>query len=156
MDINATLFGQMITFALFVWFTMRFVWPPIIQALEHRRAKIADGIAAAEAAQCELAAAQEQVQERLATARLEASKVIDEAHKQARLLVEEAKRVAVAEGQRLIQKAQAELAQQVAEAREQLRAEVANLALMGAAKVVGHGVDTAANQALLQQLIEEV
>ncbi len=156
MDINATLLGQMITFLLFVGFTMKFVWPPIQQALEKRRIAIADGLAAAEAGHRELASAEQVAHKNIAASRQEAARILEETHKQVSMILEEAKIMAQEEGQRLGQKAEADIAQQYEQAKEQLRQEVARLALMGAERVVAKEIDAATHQALLNQLIKEV
>ena len=124
MNINLTLIGQMIAFVGFVWFCMKFVWPPIIAAMEERENKIADGLAAADRASHDLELAKEKAVERLKEAKQEAAGIIESANKRANQLVEEAKDAAVAEADRVKASAQAEIEQESNRAREALRAEV--------------------------------
>ena len=136
MNINATLFLQAIVFAILVWFTMRFVWPPITKALDERAQKIADGLAAADKAKTELAAANKRVDEQLAQTRDETSKRLADAEKRAQAIVEEARKRADEEGAKIIAAAKAEAEQQVVRAREALREQVAVLAVKGGWKNV--------------------
>lgn len=154
MNINATLLGQMITFALFVWFTMKFVWPPLMGALEARRAQISDGLAAAERGRRELELAHEQVQKKIEAAHHQAMGIIESAHKQASAIVDEARSQATLEAERVLSKGKMELEQQFERARQQLSAEIASIALKGAEKVVGQEVDAAKHQLLLEELVK--
>ena len=138
MNINLTLFGQMVTFAFFVWFCMKFVWPIILQAMEERQQKIADGLDAADRAVRDLDAAQSKVSDQLKEAKQAAAGIIDQANKRANQIVDEAKEQATAEGERLKVAAQAEIEQEVNRAKEELRATVAGLAIAGAEKVGRH------------------
>ncbi|MFT4823493.1 MAG: F-type H+-transporting ATPase subunit b [Halioglobus sp.] len=156
MNINLTLFGQMIAFICFVVFCMKYVWPPIIAAMHERAEKIADGLAAADRASHDLELAQEKAVERLKEAKVEASGIIDAANKRAGQIVEEAKDVAVVESDRVKVSAQAEIEQEMNRAREQLRGQVAGLALSGAEKVLGSAIDREAHAALVDQLAAEL
>jgi len=155
-NINLTLFGQMVTFAFFVWFCMKFVWPVILQAIEERQQKIAEGLDAADRALRDLDDAQSRVADQLNKAKQEAAGIIDQANKRAAQIVDEAKQQAVAEGDRLKAAAQAEIEQEVNRAKEALRASVAGLALAGAEKVLEASVDDEANRALVDKLAEQL
>lgn len=156
MNINATLLGQVISFAIFVWFCLKFVWPPLIAAMEERKAKIADGLDAADRAMRDLELAQNKAVDRLKEAKQEAAAIIDEAKKRASQIVEESKDKAREEGERLITAAQAEIEQEANRAREQLRSQVVVLALAGAEKVLERSVDDATNRALVEQLAAQL
>jgi F-type H+-transporting ATPase subunit b len=156
MDINMTLLGQTIAMIVFVWFCMKFIWPPLMNAIEQRRRNIADGIAAGEKGQKELAEARHGSEAILAEARQKAVQVVDLAHKRGNELVGEAKNVAMAEGQRLVSQARSEIANEQTRARDGLRKEVSALALAGAAKVLGREVDAKAHAALLDELAAEL
>ncbi|NKB46475.1 MAG: F0F1 ATP synthase subunit B [Legionellales bacterium] len=156
MNINATLIGQMITFGLFVWFTMKFVWPHILNAMQEREDKIADGLAAAERGRHELAIAQEKVTEQLREAKTKAAAIVDTAHKKADQLIEQARTEAVVEKKKIVQQAQEEIAQEKYQALQALKQHVAVIALSGAEKIIGREVDEAANKDILDQLIEEL
>ncbi len=154
MNINATLLGQMITFTLFIWFTLKFVWPPITKALANRQAKIAEGLAAAERGEKSLELAQQKTTERLREAKHEASHILDQANHRANDIIEAAKSKAREEGERLLGLAQQEIVQEVAQAKQNLRERVALLAVQGAERIIEKEIDSAANQALLDDLIE--
>lgn len=156
MDINATLLVQMITFALFIWFTMKFVWPPISTALDDRQAKIADGLAASERGQRELELAQVQVNESLRGAKGQAHEIIEKANRRAVQIVDEAKVHARGESDRQSKIAKEQLAQEVSQARESLKKQFSSLAVLGAEKILEREVDEAANGALLDSLIKEI
>ena len=156
MNINATMLGQVISFAIFVWFCMKFVWPPLIAAMEERKAKIADGLDAADRAMRDLELAQNKATDQLKEAKQEAAVIIDEAKKRASQIVEESKDKAREEGERLITAAQAEIEQESNRAREELRSNVAVLALAGAEKVLGRSVDDATNRDLVEQLAAQL
>ncbi len=156
MNINLTLIGQSITFALFVWFCMKFVWPPIMAALDERRKKIADGLAAAERGTHEQELAQKRAAEVLHEAKQQAQEIIGQAQKRASEIVDESKQLARDEGERLLIAARAEIEQEVNHAREELRGQVANLAIAGATKVLRREVDAAANEDLLKDLVSQL
>jgi F-type H+-transporting ATPase subunit b len=156
MDINITLLGQMITFAVFVWFTMKFIWPPIIQAMRDREKKIADGLQAAERGQHELELAQHKATEQLRDAKLQAAEILDAANKRGNQIVEEAKERAREEGERLLVLARNDVEQEMHAARQQLRSEVAKLAVAGAEKILRKSVDAATQRELVNHLIAEI
>jgi F-type H+-transporting ATPase subunit b len=155
-NINLTLFGQMIAFVGFVLFCMKYVWPPILAAMAEREKKIAEGLAAADRASRDLELAQEKAVERLKEAKHEAAGIIDAATKRSAQIVEEAKQSAGVEAERVKVAAQAEIAQETNRAREQLRGQVAALALAGAEKVLGAEIDQKAHAALVDKLAAEL
>ena len=152
MGINLTLLGQMGTFLVFIWFTKKFVWPPVMQALEERRTRIADGLAAADRGQRALENADAQVAERLREARQQAAQIIEQAERRGAELVEEAKENAQAAGERLLAQARAELEQDTNRAREALRGEVAAIALSGARQLLEKEIDASTHRDLLDRL----
>ncbi len=156
MNFNYTLIGQTITFFFFIWFCMKFVWPPIMNALHTRRTKIADGLAAAEKGQHEEELAKQRASEILKEAKEQAGEVIRNAEKRAGEIVDEAKNDAKAEGERLVHAAQAEIDQNITRAREELRGQVVSLAVAGAEKIVGRSVDAAANNDIIDKLVAEL
>jgi F-type H+-transporting ATPase subunit b len=156
MDFNLTLIGQTIAMIVFVWFCMKWIWPPVMAAIEQRRKEIADGIAAGEKGQRELAEAKQNADALLQEARQKAVQVVDIAHKRSSELVGEAKHVAVAEGERLITAARSEISNEQTRARDNLRKEVAALAVTGASKLLGREVDAKAHAALLDELAAEL
>jgi F-type H+-transporting ATPase subunit b len=151
-NINLTLIGQMITFALFVIFCMKYIWPPIVAAMQERAVKIADGLEAADRAGRDLELAQERATKRLHEAKEEASVIIEAANKRGSQIVEEAKDQAREEGNRLKTAAQAEIEQEVNRAKEQLRGQVGSLAIAGAEKVLEASIDENAHKALVEKL----
>lgn len=156
MNINATLIVQIITFAFFVWFTMRFVWPPITKALDERRDKIADGLAAAERGQKDLELARYRAVQDLRDAKVQAADIVDKAQKRAAFVLDEAKKSAQTESARLIQMAQEQIMQEVNLARESLRKQTSKLAIAGAEKILEREVDEKTHQAIFDQLIQEI
>jgi F-type H+-transporting ATPase subunit b len=156
MDFNLTLIGQTIAMIVFVWFCMKYIWPPVMAAIEQRRKEIADGIAAGEKGQKELAEARHGSEAILADARQKAVQVVDLAHKRGNDLVSEAKSAATAEGERIVSQARGEIANEQNRARDGLRKEVSALALAGAAKVLGREVDAKAHAQLLDELAAEL
>jgi F-type H+-transporting ATPase subunit b len=156
MDFNLTLIGQTVAMIVFVWFCMKYIWPPVMKAIEQRRKEIADGIAAGEKGQKELAEARHGSEAILADARQKAVQVADLAQKRGNDLVAEAKSLAAAEGQRLVSQARGEIANEQNRARDSLRKEVSALALAGAAKLLGREVDAKAHAALLDELAAEL
>jgi F-type H+-transporting ATPase subunit b len=156
MDFNLTLIGQTISMIVFVWICMRYIWPPVMGAIEQRRKEIADGIAAGEKGQKALADARHGSDAILAEARQKAGQVVDIAHKRSSELVGEAKSLAVTESERIVTAARGEAANEKTRARDALRKEVAALALAGARKVLGREVDAKAHAALLDELAAEL
>lgn len=156
MNINLTLIGQSITFIAFVWFCLKFVWPPLMGALEERKKKIADGLAAAERGAHEKELAEKRAAETLHEAKNQAQDIINQAQKRASEIVEEAKDTARTEGDRIVAAANAEIEQEVNRAREQLRGQVATLVIAGAEKVLKKEIDAGANEAILQDLVAQL
>ncbi|MCB1865692.1 MAG: F0F1 ATP synthase subunit B [Chromatiales bacterium] len=152
MNINLTLIGQMLSFVVFVWFTMKFIWPPIVKALEERKAKIAEGLAAAERGVHEQELAQKRATETLHEAKQQAADIIGQANKRAGEIVEEAKVAAKSEGERLLHAAQAAIDQEVARAREELRGKVVELAVAGAAKILEREVDAETHRGVVDKV----
>jgi F-type H+-transporting ATPase subunit b len=155
-NLNATLIAQFVVFFILAGFTMKFVWPPLIKALDERAKKIADGLAAADRGKADLAAAEKRIQGELASARDEGQKRIGEAEKRAQLIIEEAKKTAAEEAARIIANAKADAQQQVNQAREELRGQVATLAVKGAEQILKREVNAAAHADLLNQLKTEL
>lgn len=156
MDINLTLIGQMITFALFVFVTMKYVWPPIMKGLADRQAKIADGLAAAERGQHDLELAKHKAAEQLKLAKTDAAEIIDHANKRAVRIVEEGKENARTEGDRLVEAAQSTIEQSVQSARAALLKEFSQIALDGVEKILQEKVDPATHRRFVDQLIAEI
>ncbi len=156
MNFNATLIGQMITFGLLVLFTMKYVWPPIIQAMQERQKRIADGLASAERGVREQELAKTKAAQLLKEARQQAAEIVAQAHKRANEIVEQSKQDARVEGDRQLGAAKAEIEQEVNRAREQLRSQVVSLAVAGASKVLKREVDEAANAAMLDDLVSQL
>lgn len=156
MNLNATLIAQFVVFFILAGFTMKFVWPPLIKALDERAKKIADGLAAADRGKADLAAAEKRIQGEMASAREEGTKRIGEAEKRAQLIIEEAKKAAAEEAARIIANAKADAEQQANRAREELRGQVATLAVKGAEQILKREVNAAAHADLLNQLKTEL
>lgn len=156
MNINLTLFGQTIAFAIFVWFTMKFVWPPITQAMQERQKKIAEGLDAAGRAQRDLGLAQEKASQTLRETKEQATQIIEHANKSANLIVEDAKEQARSEGERLIAAAKVEIEQEMNRAKDQLRAQVAILAIQGAERILESEVDPKAHSELVNKLASQL
>lgn len=156
MNINLTLFGQMLAFAVFVWFTMRFVWPPLVKAMDERKAKIAEGLAAAERGQHEQELAERRAKDTLQEAKQAAAEIRSKAEKQAALLIEEARDKAKEEGSRQLAAARAEIEQETTKAREVLRAKVAELALVGAEKILRKEIDASAHQDIVDSVANQI
>ena len=156
MSINATLIGQMITFSLLVWLTMKYIWPPIITALEERKAKIADGLAAAEKGQEGIKLAEKKAISVIKEAREHSAEIISSAQKRANELVEESKLQAKKEGERLLEAAKAQIQQEILQARENLRKEVSSLALRAAEQILKEEIDKAKHQNILNRAVEEL
>ncbi len=156
MNINATLFLQAIVFAILVWFTMRFIWPPITAALDERARKIAEGLAAADKAKADLAAADRRVEDELSRVRNEVAAMRADAERRAQVIVEEAKTRANEEAARIMAAARAEADQQVVQAREALREQVAALAVRGAEQILRKEVNAGVHAELLGRLKAEL
>ena len=156
MNINFTLISQAMAFAVFIWFTVRFVWPPLMRAIENRQKTIAEGLAAGERGKHELELASQRSAEAVRDARQRASEIIAQAEKRAAEIVEEAKGAAKDEGGRILAGAKAEVEQEVFRAREALRQQVAELALAGASKILRREVDAKAHADLLTSIKAEL
>jgi F-type H+-transporting ATPase subunit b len=156
MNINASLIGQALAFAILIWFMVKFIWPPLITAIEERQKKIADGLAAADKGAKSLDEAKAAGAEIIKEARAQAMKIADQAGRRSNEMIEEAKTTAIAEGQRLIGDAKAEVALESNRAREQLRKEVATLAVTGASKLLGREIDAKNHADLLDKLALEI
>ncbi len=156
MNINASLFLQAVVFAILVWFTMKFVWPPITKALDERAQKIADGLAAADKAKSELSSANKRVEAELATSRTETAARLAEAARRGQSRVEDAKSKATAEGNKIIAAAKVEAQQQLNRAREVLREQVAALAVKGAEQILRREVNATVHADLLGRLKTEL
>jgi F-type H+-transporting ATPase subunit b len=155
-NINLTLIGQIIAFAVFVAFCMKFVWPPLINAMQERAKKIADGLDAANRAERDLKLAQEKAGSQLREAKEQAAQIIEQANKRAGQIIEEAKESASQEGDRLKAAAQAEIDQEVNRAKETLRNQVSALAVAGASKILETSIDVEKHNELLNKLAEEL
>lgn len=156
MHINLTLIGQSITFLIFVWFCMKFVWPFIRKAMDARTQQIAEGLSAAERAHRDLELAKDKVSSQLKDAKVEAASIIEQANRRAAQIIDEAKERAREEGDRIKVSAQAEIEQESNRAREQLRAQVGALAVAGASRILGRAVDENAHRDIVDQLAQEL
>jgi len=155
-SINATLIVQMIVFAILVWFTMRFIWPPLTAALDERAKKIAEGLSAADKAKADLAAANQRVEQQLSAARTDAAKRLADAERLAQQTIEEAKARAAEEGAKIVAAARAEADQESVKAREVLREQVAALAVKGAESILKREVNAGVHAELLSRLKTEL
>lgn len=156
MSINATLLGQMISFLVFVWFCMKFVWPPLINAIEARQKKIADGLADADRAAKDLEVAQANIADQLKDAKAAANEIIEAANKRKNQIVEEAKAEADAERAKIIAQGKAEIEAERNRVKEELRKQVAALALTGAEKILERSIDEAAHSDIVNKLVAEI
>ena len=156
MNINLTLFLQMIAFAAFVWFCMKFVWPPIVTALAERKTKIAEGLAAAERGHHEQELGQQRATEIMKKAKSQAADIVNQANRRATEIVDEAKQDARQEGGRLVHAAKAEIDQEVNRAREELREKVAVLAVAAAEKILEKEIDPTAHTAIVDSFAKQI
>ena len=156
MNINATLILQSIAMLIFVWFCMQVIWPPILRALDERRAKIADGLAASDRAEVELEAAKTTANEQISEARSKAGEILDQAQQRHTQILDQAKDDATAERQRQVTAAEADIALAANQAREDLRSSVADLAVLGASRILEKEVDAKTHNELLDKLISEI
>ncbi|MCP4470939.1 MAG: F0F1 ATP synthase subunit B [Gammaproteobacteria bacterium] len=156
MNFNATLIGQTITFAVFVWFCMKYIWPPLMAALDERNARISEGLAAAQRGQQDLEDAQAKVGESLGEAKQQAQEIINQAQKRANEIVDEAKDSARDEADKIKAAASADIAQQITAAREHLRKEVSAIALAGTQQILKREVDAKAHAAVLDELVAQI
>ena len=156
MSINATLIGQMITFALLVWFTMKYIWPPLFDSLEQRKKKIADGLAAAEKGHEEMHLAEKKAKGVLKDAKVQSSEIVNLAQKRANEIVEASKDTAKKEGERLILVAKVQIEQEKQQAKEGLRKEVAALALRAAEQILSAEIDKTKHQDILGKISNQL
>jgi len=156
MNFNLTLIGQMISFAVFVWFTMTYVWTPIVRALDARKAKIAEGLAAAERGHHEQELGRKRAVETLQQAKSQAAEVIGQAQRRANEIIEQAKLDARAEGERMLVAARAELDQETNRAREALREKVGELAMAAAQKILEKEINAAAHKSIVDSFAKQI
>ena len=156
MNFNATLIGQSITFLVFVWFCMKYVWPPLMTALEERKVRIADGLAAAERGQKDLELAQSKVSDNLKEAKAQAQEIINQAHKRANEMVDEAKGTARDEAEKIKAAATTDIEQQINAAREHLRKEVSLIAVAGAEQILKREVNAETHGKVLDDLMAQI
>ena len=156
MNINLTLIGQTITFIIFVWFCMKFIWPPIMNALNERRKTISDGLAAAEQGQREREKGQMDANELVEEAKSQAQEIIVRAEKRGAEVVVDAKNEAQTEGERILNAARGEIEMEANRTREQLRVQVAQLAVSGAEKILAKEIDAKAHEKMLSDLADNL
>jgi len=156
MNMNATLIGQAIAFAIFIAFCMKYVWPPIMQALEERTKKIAEGLAAAERGRHEQELAEKRAQQVIHEAKDQANEIISQAQRRGNDIVDESKESARVEGERILTTAQAEIEQEANRAKDELRGQVSTIALAGAAKILDREIDDKAHTDLLDELVSRI
>lgn len=156
MNPNITLLGQMISFAILIWFSVKFIWPPLIKAIEERQQKIAEGLAAADNAQKNLAQADAKVADELKSARAKANEIIEQAHQRANALIDAAKADAIAEGTRQKALAEAEIEAAANRAKEDLRKQVSLLAVTGAEKLLKREINANDQKALIDELAAQL
>lgn len=156
MEINATLIGQMLVFGVLIWFSWKFIWPPLTRAVEERQKKIADGLAAAERGQKELQASHGEAAGIVSEAREKALRIVDQANRRSNEIIDEARSTAIAEGQRLVGDARQEAQLEQARARDALRKDVATLAVAGASRLLEREIDPKAHADLIEKLAREI
>lgn len=156
MNINLTLIAQLVSFAVFVWFTMKFVWPPLVKAMDERKAKIAEGLAAAERGQHEQELAERRAKDTLHQAKQQAAEIKANAEKQAAMIIEEARDKAKEEGGRQLAAAQVEIEQATNKAREVLRSKVAELAVLGAEKILRKEINADAHKDIVESVANQI
>ena len=156
MDINLTLIGQTIAMIVFVWFCMKFIWPPILEALEERQQQIEEGLAAADKSQEKLVEAQAKADEIVAEARQQATGILDQAHARANEIVAEGKDSGVKERERQLTAAQTEIEAETNKAREELRGQVSAIAIASAEKILKREIDDKAHDDILGKLAQEI
>lgn len=156
MNLNATLIGQTITFAIFVWFCVKFVWPPLINAIEERQKGIANALASAEEAKKEQADTKALLDKEITQAKIQAQEILDLANKRHSQILEEVKAEAEATKAKIIAQGYAEIEAERKRVQEELRVKVASLAIAGAEKIVGRTIDEAANSDIIDKLVAEL
>jgi F-type H+-transporting ATPase subunit b len=155
-DINATLWGQTIAMIVFVWFCMKFIWPPLLEAIEERQAKIEEGLAAADKGEEALVAAKAEADEIVADARKQATGILDQAHARANEIVAEGKAAGTKERNRQLEAAKAEIEQETNRAREELRGQVSAIAVASAEKILRREIDDKQHEDILGKLASEL
>jgi F-type H+-transporting ATPase subunit b len=155
-NINATLFAQMIVFAILIWVTMKWIWPPLMAAIEDRQQKIAEGLAAADRSKKDLAQAEEKVNEVIREARVKAAEIVSQAETRRSQIIDQAKDEAIEEGNRQKTAAAAEIASMGNRAREELRKQVSAIAIAGTEKLLKREIDANAHKALLDELASQI
>ena len=155
MNLNATLFGEILIFCVFIWFVMKFIWPPLIKVMEERKQTIADGLAAAEKGNRDAELAQVKAKETINEAKTKAAKILEKAEQRAHAVVEASQGKAREEGERLIGMAQTDIQQQMVAARESLIQEVTGLAMQGASKILNAEVNEKTSARLVDEMIKE-
>jgi F-type H+-transporting ATPase subunit b len=156
MNLNATMILNSIAMMIFVWFCMKFIWPPLMKAMDERREKIADGLAASDRAEQELAEAKVQAETQIRDARDKAGEIVEQANHRHSQILEQAKEDALAEKKRQVSAAESEISLAANQAREELRASVASLTLLGASRILEKEVDADTHRELLDKLIAEI
>lgn len=156
MDFNVTLLIEMLTFGMLVWLTMRFIWPPILKAIEDRQKKIADGLAAGVRGERGLELARKKAKEELIKAKVESANIIGQTNRQAALLIEAAKKNAEEAAKKVVLAAKDEIAAEAEKIKKQLRVQVANLVMDVSYKILGNKIDAAINEKLVDEFIEEI
>jgi F-type H+-transporting ATPase subunit b len=156
MNINFTLIAQAITFAIFIWFTVKFVWPPLLNAIEKRQKEIADGLAAANEGKMSLEVASKKNAEALEQTKQKSSEILGQAEKRASQIIDDAKVVANTEAERIKSSAQSEIEQEINRAKEDLRGQISNLAIAGAEKILEKEIDKKAHADMLTKLAKDL
>lgn len=156
MNINATLIGQSIAFFVFVWFVMKYVWPPLLNVLNERKKTIADGLAAAERGKHQQELAEKHAAEVIHEAKQQAAEIISRAEKRASEIIEEAKDTARAEGERIVTAANAEIAQEVTRAKEQLRGQVVSISVAAASRILKREINEQSQDELIKDLVAQI
>jgi len=155
-NINLTIIGQSLTFLIFVFFCMKFVWPALLNVMQERETRIANGLEAADKANLDRELAKKHAVEQMKEAKDQAATIVEQANKRANQIVDEAKESATVEAERIKAQAEADVERQVSQAREELRGKVAVLALSGAEKILGASVDAKAHDAMLEKLAADL
>lgn len=156
MNINLTLFGEAITFAILVWVTMKFIWPPISKAMQEREQKIADGLAAADKGKKSLELAEKRIKEQLRATKTQAADIIDQTNQRGAQVVEDAKTAANTEGKKILELAKADIATETEKAQQQLRQQTANLVVAATEKILQRELNAKTNQSLIDKVITEI
>ncbi len=156
MNINVTLLGEMITFAVLVWVTMKYIWPPIMKVMQEREKTIAAGLEAADRGKKSLELAEKKSKSQLREAKVEATNIVERGNQRAAQMIEEAKAKALEEGKRLLHLAKSDITTEMENARQQLRQQTASLVIDAAEKVLRRNIDAKANAKLIDQVIKEI